>query len=171
MSLMAFEQLPETARLWIYGADRPLSDPEKREIATQLERFLAEWTAHKQDLCAAWQILHDFFILIGVDESQLAASGCSIDALSRFLRGLEERFELRLVDTHARVFYRDAGGAVRCVERAAFKILTQTQAVTADTRVFDNTIQSVGLLRAGRWEVPMRESWHWHAFATKTPPA
>ena len=36
--------------------------------------------------------------------------------------------------------------------------------VGPDTTVFNNTLTSLGDVRAGRWEVPASDSWHARAF-------
>jgi hypothetical protein len=41
-------------------------------------------------------------------------------------------------------------------------------AVDGGTVVFDNTVATVGDLRAGRWETEMRNAWHAKAFPAGT---
>jgi hypothetical protein len=53
---------------------------------------------------------------------------------------------------------------VRAVERPEFRRLAQAGEVSEDTVVFDNTVATVGDLRAGRWEKPFRDAWHARAF-------
>jgi hypothetical protein len=50
------------------------------------------------------------------------------------------------------------------VPRGRFRELAAAGAVSPDTVVFDNTVQSLGALRGGRWETPARASWHGRAF-------
>ena len=50
------------------------------------------------------------------------------------------------------------------VPRPDFRRLAQAGEVGEETVVFDNTIGSVGDVRAGRWERPFRESWHARSF-------
>ena len=54
--------------------------------------------------------------------------------------------------------YFDAAGDAHVVWRV------DEGAIGPDTAVFDNTIQTVGALRDGRWEVPASRSWHGPAF-------
>jgi len=61
------------------------------------------------------------------------------------------------------VFYREGGG-VRRVTRNEFRDLARSGAVTGDTVVFNNVVATVGELRQGNWEVPLRRSWHAEAF-------
>jgi len=61
------------------------------------------------------------------------------------------------------VMYRD-GEEIQRVSRARFGELAESGAVSLSTPVFDNTVATVGDVRAGRWEKPARESWHGKAF-------
>lgn len=74
-----FEQLPETARIWIYQSGRPFTPTEKAETTEILMSFAGEWVAHGQPLRASFRILYDRFIVLSVDEAFHAPSGCSID--------------------------------------------------------------------------------------------
>lgn len=168
MSVLKFEDIPPSSRLWLYGAERQLTGHEASELSQNMDRFMQEWTAHKRELKTAWSLQHNQFIMVAVDEQAMAASGCSIDALVRFLQEIEQRFRVDIVNTTARVFYMDDANRIRCVDRAAFKKLVQTEQVGPETRVFDNTIQSVGEFREGKWLRPMRASWHAQAFLAKT---
>ncbi len=166
MSLVSFDQLPDAARLWIFGSERRLTDTEVAELHSHLNQFMQQWTAHKRELTTGWQLEHQRFILVGVDESRLPASGCSIDSLVRAIQAFERVVNCDIVNTHARVFYRDEQ-EIRCVPRPEFKKLVRSGAVDEHTVVFDNTIQRLRDLRAGNWEKPMKQSWHWEAFAER----
>jgi hypothetical protein len=75
-----FDILSDEARVWIYPASRPFSSDECDQITTKLNAFLTQWTAHGASLNAAVTIPYNRFIVIALDESQQAATGCSIDA-------------------------------------------------------------------------------------------
>ena len=57
-----------------------------------------------------------------------------------------------------------SGGAVACTSREGFQQLVEQGAVSRETVVFDNTIQTVGALREGQWEIPAYRSWHGRTF-------
>ena len=57
-----------------------------------------------------------------------------------------------------RVFYRAAGGAVRCIARGALEAAVRDGQVAADTPVFDTSLTTLGEWRE-RFEQPARESW------------
>jgi hypothetical protein len=162
MSLISFDRLPDHARLWVFGADRPMTAPEKQMVLDSVETGLAAWNAHGSPVHWGHQLVHDQFLMIGVDETVTELSGCSIDSATRALKALEGRLGLSLLD-NSRVFYREAGRVVR-VTRPEFRDLARSGAVTEDTVVFNNVLATVGELRRGDWEVPLRRSWHAEAF-------
>jgi hypothetical protein len=43
--------------------------------------------------------------------------------------------------------------------------------VTPRTVVFDNTVETVGALREGKWETPATNSWHGRAFKLTPVPS
>lgn len=162
MALVPFDRLPGHARLWVFAADRPLTVPERELMVREVERGLAKWNAHGSPVIWGHDLRYDRFLLVGVDESTTALSGCSIDSAIHAIQALESRLGLSLLD-HARVFFRD-GEEIRAVSRADFRSLAERGEVAGDTVVFNNVIPTVGELQAGKWEVPASASWHARAF-------
>jgi hypothetical protein len=157
-----FDALPDDARLWIFGVGEPLPPDGEALLLEQVDAFLANWNAHGHPLTCARDWRHERFLLVGVDERSAPPSGCSIDALVRVLKGLEERLGVTIVD-NSRVWYR-ADGEVRRVSRPEFSSLASRGVVGLETPVFDGTLTRVGELRSNRWELPAREAWHATAF-------
>ena len=87
-----FEEIPDHARVWIYQANRPLSDTETQQAQQWGRQFVEQWAAHGQGLRASVTVLHHHFLVIALDEQHHAASGCSIDSSVGFVRILEEAF-------------------------------------------------------------------------------
>jgi hypothetical protein len=162
MPRVHFDKMPEHARLWIFAADRTLNDAERDLLLQRVDAFLDEWKAHGAPLTAARDWRHDRFLFVGVDEAAAGVSGCSIDALVRDMRALEQELHMTLVD-NAPVMYRD-GDAIRRVPRHEFAELAAGGSVGRDTVVFNNALTAVGQVRAGEWEVPAGRSWHGEAF-------
>jgi len=161
MSLTAFDALPDASRVWIFGAHRPPDAEESARLCDGTRRFLEGWAAHRNQLEAGFDWKRDRFLHVAVDESGTAASGCSIDALVGRLRELERELDLPLVDTSP-VWYRDpdGDGRIRCVERRVFRQLAEDREVDGATTVFDLTVDRLGDVRAGRWELRAAASWH-----------
>ena len=162
MPRIEFDNMPEHARLWIFAADRPLSETESGRLLGRVDAFLEQWTAHGAPLTAARDWRYDRFLFISVDEVVAGVSGCSIDALVNDMRALESELSVTLVD-NSPVMFRD-GDSIRRVQRQEFAELAAAGTVDGHTLVFNNTLTTVGQLRAGEWEVPASHSWHREAF-------
>ena len=162
MPRVAFDELPPESRLWIFAAGRALADGERARVTREVDAFIDQWAAHGVPLTAARDVRYDRFVFVAVDERAAGASGCSVDALVRRMKGLEVELGVELVN-HAPVLYRGETGIAR-VSRERFADLAERGAVGPGTVVFDNTLTKVEQVRAGRWELPAGESWHGTAF-------
>ena len=157
-SIRGLAGLPDDARLWIFGASRPLDEQEATSLISSTQRFLEEWAAHGRALAVAFEWLHNRFLLVAVDEDRAAASGCSIDALLQYVKRLEQQLDVRLLDGGG-VWLRAAAG-IQCVGRREFRGMAERGEVDGNTIVFDLTVQHLGDVRAGRWELLAASSWH-----------
>jgi hypothetical protein len=156
-----FTTLPADARLWIFAAERPLAPAEQERLLAAVDGFIDQWKAHGHALAAARDLRYGQFLLLGVDESQEGASGCSIDSMTRTLATLEQQLGVELLN-HAPVLYRTPDGVARAA-RPTFVERARAGEVTPSTIVFNNTLTRVGEL-ADQWEVPAGTSWHGKAF-------
>lgn len=162
MPRIEFETLPNHGRLWVFPASRTLTSPERATLVEEVDSYLDEWAAHGVPLSSGREVRYGQFLLVAVDEDVEAPSGCSIDALVNRLRALGTSLDVTLID-HASVWYRE-GGEVRRASRAEFRALAEEGVVGADTLVFDTTLTRLSDLRAGKFEVPARASWHGRVF-------
>jgi hypothetical protein len=162
MPRVAFDALPDHARLWVFAAERPLTSHEREALLSDVDAFLDGWAAHGVPLRGARDFRYDRFLLVAVDEETAGVSGCSIDALTRQLRRHEQHIGVSLMD-NGPVLYRTADGIAR-VSRAAFGDLADAGTVSSDTVVFNNTVPTVGAVRSGQWETAAQNSWHGRAF-------
>lgn len=159
MSLVDFEELPDSARLWVFGAERSPSPTETAHLLDRMESFLEEWTAHDRSLRAGFDWREHRFLMVGLDPSAGDASGCSIDALYRQIRSLEEELGTSML-AEGRVWLEDSRGRIRSLERSAFRRLAEAGEVGPGTVVFDLTVNRVEDVRRGRWRRPAGEGWH-----------
>lgn len=154
---VSFSELPEHSRLWIYQANRPFREEELPELNTQIQAFLEQWTAHGNDLKAGYELPYNRFIVIGLDQSQASASGCSIDASVHFIQALEQKYDVNLLDK-MNVTYKQ-GEYVAHKSLLDFKKMAKDRAVGPNTVVFNNLVATKEEY-AENWEVPASESWH-----------
>ncbi|MBO6830364.1 ABC transporter ATPase [Allomuricauda sp.] len=155
--LVDFNELPDNARIWIYQADRSFTEGELQELEQSLTEFLKEWTAHGSHLHAGFEIRYKRFIVIGLDQTNVSASGCSIDASVHYIQSLEKKYQVELLD-RMNVSFKQ-GEFIAYKPLKDFKKLAKARSVSANTIVFNNLVATKQEYLEN-WEVPASESWH-----------
>lgn len=155
--LVDFNTLPETSRVWIYQANRSLTENEQEEISAKLDTFIENWTAHGSDLQAAYELKYKRFIVIGLNQNLNAATGCSIDASVHFIMQLEKEYNIDLMDK-MNVSYKQ-GEFIAYKPLTEFKKMAKDRAISKKTIVFNNLVANKAEYLEN-WEVPAEESWH-----------
>jgi hypothetical protein len=166
MLITAFEKFPESARVWVYGADRKLDSSAEDTLLGEVDNYLTTWTAHGVPLSAARSWDAGRFLTIAVDQEQAGASGCSIDGLFRALRALEQRLGASII-TSGLVFFRGKDGEIHSVTRDRFGELGAAGEVDTDTEVFDLSVTTLGEWHS-RFSARAGDSWHSALLAAPT---
>ena len=155
--LVDFNTLPEESRVWIYQANRSLTEQEIQDISKKLDIFISNWTAHGSDLQSGYDIVYKRFIVIGLNQNLNKATGCSIDASVHFIQQLEKEYNIDLMDK-MNVSYKQ-GEYIAYKSLADFRKMAKDKAVSKKTIVFNNLVNTVAEFKEN-WEVPASESWH-----------
>ena len=155
--LVEFETLPEHARIWVYQCNRTFTEEEVAQIKLETEAFLNQWTAHGAALNAGFIMPYNRFLVIGLDQTEASASGCSIDASVHFIQALEQKYRVDLMDK-MNVSYKQ-GEYIAYKALKDFKKMAKDKAVSKNTVVFNNLVATKGEFLEN-WEVPASESWH-----------
>jgi hypothetical protein len=155
--LVDFNTLPEESRIWIYQANRSFTEDEILEIESKLAVFIEVWTAHGQDLQAAFKIVYKRFIVFALNQNLNMATGCSIDASVHFIQELEKQYNVDLMDK-MNVSYKQ-GEYIAHKSLLDFKKMAKQKAVSKNTIVFNNLVTNIAEFNEN-WEVPASESWH-----------
>lgn len=159
----SFSELPPDARLWIYGADRDLTDDEVAHLHRAFERFSSQWDSHGRGVEADLIVVEHRFIVIAAHVPSGDLSGCGIDKSVHHVE--QEGISLGITWSPAlSVFYRDATGAIRSVSRTVFRERVARNEISGTTLVFDPAAAYIADLREGRFARPARESWHRRIF-------
>lgn len=157
-----FHEMPNHARIWIYHSENPISLQAQEMIQKAAQEFIDEWTSHGQKMDASFGIFHDRFLILAVDEAQAAASGCGIDKSVRFFQDLGKAMGTDLFQRMKMVFEKD--GSLHTEALHQFWAMRKAGIINGQTKVFDNTIKTVGELNS-KWLVPFEESWHQEMWA------
>ncbi|WP_372473435.1 ABC transporter ATPase [Capnocytophaga sp. ARDL2] len=152
-----FEEMPKNSRIWIYQADRKLSDAEVAEIEIVVKDFVEQWVAHSTPLKASYKIVYNRFIVLAVDQDYHPASGCSIDASVRMILDLQAKYGVDLLDKMNVTF--KSGEFIAHKSLIDFKKMAKEKAVNANTIVFNNLVNTIEEFEE-YWEVSAAESWH-----------
>ena len=152
-----FDNLPDDSRIWIYPSNRPFLKTELETLILDLSQFLSQWTAHNQNLQAGFELPYNRFIIIGINQQTVQASGCSIDSSIRFIQELESKYGITLLDKMNVTFKQGDFLAYKPLDE--FVKMAKAKSVSKETIVFNNLIDTIEDYKHF-WEVPARESWH-----------
>lgn len=154
--LVAFKNLPETARVWIYQSDKKLESGQIDELSRQAEAFCEQWSAHSTPLKSAYKILHDKFLVLAVDEGFNMASGCSIDSSVRFVKNVEQQIGVNFFDRTQVAFLIDDN--VYTTGLHAIKDEISSGKIEPDTLTFNLQAENVAEFYKN-WLLPAQKSW------------
>ena len=152
-----FKNLPDDSRIWIYQSNRKLTDSEIESINIKTIDFLEQWTAHGKDLEAGFELKYNRFIVIGLNQENASASGCSIDSSVYFIQTLEKEYQIDLMDKMNVTFYN--GNFIAHKTLVDFRKMAKAKSVSKKTIVFNNLLNTKAEYLEN-WEVPAEESWH-----------
>lgn len=151
-----FDKLPDHARVWVYQANRPLTDEEVKTIEVSLQTALNQWAAHGEPLLSSAKVIEDRFIVVGVDEGFTLPSGCSIDSSVRTLQEIGRQVGVDLFDRSAAILSTE--GALHTVALPAIKRAVADGLLTPDTTVINTLVKTKAEFLAD-WQIPAANSW------------
>ena len=151
--LVNFDILPDNSRLWVYAAERQLTNEQEEYILKSISDHIQGWESHKVPLTAGVNILENHFIVVALDESKNVASGCSIDTLQHKIQDLEKELSISLMN-RLNVFCR-INDQIKCVP--SFKL---DSIAKYDTLFYDLTIERKSALQS--YLKPICKGWCAH---------
>lgn len=154
--IINFEELPQDARLWIYQSDRPITADEVYKIQAQMHAFLTQWAAHGKNLNAGFEVRHQYFLILALDEKQAAASGCSIDAFVNFLTQMGMSLNIDFFQRTNLAFWQNERVELYPMEK--IKSLLDSGEWSEEAMYFDNNITKLGQLDS-KWMVKPQDTW------------
>ncbi|EOZ92132.1 hypothetical protein A33Q_4225 [Indibacter alkaliphilus LW1] len=154
---LEFESMPAHARIWVYQADRKFKQEELVWVKERLAAFCEQWNTHGALMPTSFTIKFDQVIILSVDESQLGASGCSIDSSVRTLREIEEKFGVNLLD-QGKVGFLESEDNLSVNSVFGIKESVNSGVINSETKVLNPLVKEKGDLH-DKWLIEAKESW------------
>lgn len=153
---MLNNNLPDNAKVWVYQSTRPFTMAEAITIRKHINSFVDQWTSHKAGVTGWGDLLHNRFVILMADESEVKPSGCSIDSSVRFVKGLEQEMKTQFFDRW-NIAYIKNNEVLSCNKEELCK-LVESGEINDDTVVFNNLVQNKAEL-LNNWQIPYSQSW------------
>lgn len=150
-------EMPDSSRVWVYQADRFLSQEEEAIISSKLTEFLNGWASHGAQLDSAFEVKYSRFVVVAVDEEKALASGCGIDKLVHFFQDAGKVLNVDFFN-RMQVVYRDKESIVS-EPLHQFWGLRKAGVLNDNSIVFDNLVKNLAEYKA-KWETSFSNSWH-----------
>ena len=155
---IALQHIQDTDRIWVYQANRFLTEAEIELIQTSGSAFVSSWATHGKPLRAHVAIAYNLFVIVSVDEEQAKASGCSIDKSVNWISTLGRDLHIDFLD-RMQIAYKDEQNVVRILPMNEFEQLAANGQIESSALVFNNLVFNGKELKSA-WNIPASDSWH-----------
>lgn len=155
--MVSYDILSKNTRVWIYQSDKPFAKADVPAVRAKIQEFTQSWVSHSNELKAFGDLYHDRFIVLMVDESNAAASGCSIDESVRFVQKLGQAYNMDMFDRMNFTYKTEDG--IKSAHREEFIELYKMGLINDETVVFNNLVATKDAFEK-KWEISLGESWH-----------
>jgi hypothetical protein len=91
-------KIEQDHKVWVFVASRIITEAEQLEILAAGKNFMSGWNAHGAEVKGELDILINQVIVVKADQSYTQNSGCSIDKLTHFIKGMEQKFAFELLN-------------------------------------------------------------------------
>ena len=113
--------------------------------------------SHASGLKATGGILHNYFIVLVVDEQINKPGGCSIDSSVRFIKSIGEKYNVDFFNRN--IFHYIQNEEILSIEKSNLDTAYQSKKITDDTLFFDPLVDSK-ITFIKQWLKPFGNSWH-----------
>lgn len=162
-----YEELAGESKVWVFVANRQLSDAEADAMSAELRRFTDNWQSHGNFLKAYSEIRNNRFLIFAVDEEGDRMCGRAVDASVRLVKEMETRYSASLLDRNLMAFINSAGKVQSC-KLSDLNHLLEKGNITPENKVFNNLVSNKNEFERA-WLVPLSESWQWRHAAAMIP--
>ncbi len=146
----------DQSRIWVYQANRIFSLSEALQLENELEEFAKGWRSHGAPVKAKAFLFFGQFIVFMVDETHVQVGGCSTDSSVHFIKELENKYRVSLLDRTQLAFI--VKEKVQLLPLAQFPYAVEQKFIDEETLYFNNIVSTKKEL-IEQWVVPIKNSW------------
>jgi len=151
-----FKELPDSARVWIYQADRSWTSSEETELHQALQQFTETWDTHQKPVKASYLLKFNRFLVLVADNTFNAPSGCSIDKSAGLMRELGKKYQIDFFNRTHIIFRK--GDQLEVAKIPELKAKISAQEILPQTTTFDNLVQTKKDFLEN-WEKMAQDTW------------
>ncbi len=148
---------PNNAKVWVYQSNQQLDKDEVDYLKVQLDDFISSWESHGKLLKATFEIVHNLFVVLFVDEQGDKMCGTAQDNSIRLMKQLGAELEVDFLNRMTQSYKK--GDQVKIVQMNDFSTLLANNEIDENTIVYNNMVTTKYDFD-NYWEVPLKDSWH-----------
>ena len=156
LTTVRFNDFSPQSRVWVYQANRDLTENEISQIRSAIQQFAKGWQVHGSPAKAEADLLYNRFVVFVVDDTT-PASGCSIDTSVKFMQQLEQRFKLNFFNRLQICYIKEENNKISAAPMNRLKEAFREGELPSSTLIFNNTVSTLAELQEN-WLIPASES-------------
>lgn len=150
------EDFDDQSRVWIYQSSRLFSLGEALELEVEINQFCEQWSSHGADVKAYGNLFFGQFVVLLADESQAGVSGCSTDSSVRFIKSLEQKYQVDFFNrTNLAFVIKDK---IQLLPLNQLHYAFEHGFIEPNTLYFNNVVLTKAALE-NSWIIPVKDSW------------
>ncbi|MEO5908215.1 MAG: hypothetical protein ABIR50_09650 [Ginsengibacter sp.] len=149
-------EFDNNSRVWVYQSNRAFTITEALRMEELLENFTKEWNSHGSAVKGYANLFFGQFIIIMADETHVKIGGCSTDSILRFIKNIQQDYNVQLLDRQMLAFI--VKEKIHELPLAEVNFSIENNFITPETLYFNNTILTKKEL-LNNWIIPVKDSW------------
>ncbi len=154
---LEYKKFPENSKVWIYQSSKVFDQDDINFIKVRIDDFVSNWESHGNLLTADFDVFHNLFIVLFVDEKGDKMCGSAQDKSIRLMKELEQELELELVNRMNLSYFKN--NVAIPFKMNEFGSLYEKGEITNETIVFNNMVTTKFEFE-NNWKTPLKNSWY-----------
>jgi hypothetical protein len=150
------DDFDNNSRVWVYQSNRAFTITEALRLEELLENFTKEWNSHGSAVKGYANLFFGQFIIIMADETHVKIGGCSTDSSLRFIKNIQQDYNVQLLDRQMLAFI--VKEKIHLLPLSQVNYSIENDFITPETLYFNNTILTKKELLTN-WIIPVKDSW------------